>query len=90
MNSKQKQILHITQEECAEVIQAISKSMRFGNDAMYHGITNQERLEEEIGDLMCMINLMMTRNLVRQDEVFKFAKLKEDKLKLWSSIYVEG
>ena len=89
MNSKQKQILHITQEECAEVIQAISKSMRFGNDAMYHGITNQERLEEEVGDLMCMINLMMTRNLVRQDEVFKFAKLKEDKLKLWSSIYVE-
>jgi len=89
MNSKQKQILHITQEECAEVIQSVSKTLRFGNDTMYHGITNQERLEEEVGDLMCMINLLMTRGIVRQDEVFKFAKLKEDKLKLWSSIYVE-
>lgn len=90
MNNKQKQILHITQEECAEVIQSVSKTLRFGNDTMYNGITNQQRLEEEVGDLMCMINLMMTRDIVRQNEVFKFAKLKEDKLKLWSSIYVEN
>jgi NTP pyrophosphatase (non-canonical NTP hydrolase) len=89
MNDKQKQIMHITQEECAEVIQAISKSMRFGTNAMYHGVTNQERLEEEVGDLLCMVNLMITRGLLRENEVIRFSKLKEDKLRTWSSIFVE-
>ncbi len=32
MNEKQREILVITQEECAEVIQEVSKIFRFGID----------------------------------------------------------
>jgi hypothetical protein len=35
MNDKQREILVITQEECAEVIQEISKIFRFGIDEMH-------------------------------------------------------
>ena len=35
MNDKIKETLIITQEECAEVIQAVSKVMRFGFDSCY-------------------------------------------------------
>lgn len=42
----------ICQEECAEVIQAISKVFRFGPDQMHEGKTNKEKLEEEVGQLL--------------------------------------
>jgi NTP pyrophosphatase (non-canonical NTP hydrolase) len=42
----------ICQEECAEVIQAISKVFRFGPNQTYKGQTNKQRLEEELGQLM--------------------------------------
>ena len=47
----------ITQEECAEVIQAISKVFRFGLEQKHPwtGISNKESLEEEIGQLMYML-----------------------------------
>ena len=58
-NAIDSEIMLITQEECAEVSQAISKVFRFGMDDEYKGITNREHLEEEIGDLMCMIDLLI-------------------------------
>ena len=45
------EILSITIEEAAEIIQAISKIFRFGIDTSWKGETNREHLEEEIGDL---------------------------------------
>ena len=44
MNGKQKEILLIAQEECAEVTQAISKVFRFGIDATHNDKSNRERL----------------------------------------------
>jgi NTP pyrophosphatase (non-canonical NTP hydrolase) len=48
------------QEECAEVIQAISKVFRFTLNHPHPetGITNKCHLEEEIGQLQCMLNLL--------------------------------
>ena len=48
MNEVNKEILLITQEECAEVTQAISKVFRFGASATHNGKTNQEHLAEEV------------------------------------------
>jgi hypothetical protein len=48
MQSKEKEILLIAQEECAEVTQAISKVFRFGFDSEYNGKTNHQRLTEEV------------------------------------------
>ena len=88
MNDKQREILVITQEECAEVIQEISKIFRFGIDEAHkEGMLHQEKLETEVGDLLCMINLMTQHGLIRSDQVTTAIENKQIKLKQWSKIY---
>jgi NTP pyrophosphatase (non-canonical NTP hydrolase) len=87
MQSKEKEILLIAQEECAEVTQAISKVFRFGFDSEYNGKTNQQRLTEELGDLLCMINLMIETGIVDDMSVHKAALNKRNKLQQWSNIF---
>jgi len=88
MNDKQREILIITQEECAEVVQEISKIFRFGIDNLHKdGMPHQEKLEQEIGDLLCMINLLTAHGLIRPDTVTQAVKNKANKLKQWSKIY---
>jgi hypothetical protein len=88
MNDKQREILVITQEECAEVIQSISKIFRFGVDNDHKsGSTQREALEKEVGDLVAMIELLHEHNLVNEDRVTQAVQEKKDKLKIWSNIY---
>jgi len=49
-----------TQEECAEVIQAISKCFRFTLNHPHPetGVTNKAHLETEVGQLKCMLDLL--------------------------------
>ena len=91
MNSKEKEILDITQEECAEVIVAISKISRFGIDNFKPGKpkTNREHLAEELGDLQAMIDLCIQFNLVGSEQVSIAADNKIAKLKKWSNIFYE-
>ena len=88
MNEDTREVMLILQEECAEVTQAISKCMRFGPDQMKPGKerTNISMLEEEIGDLMCMLQLMEERDLIDWSRVSVAAGLKREKLKTWSNI----
>ena len=71
--------LIITMEEAAEVIQACSKELRF-ND-------NRETLSKEIGDLLCMINILIERDLIDQNWVTSNIALKKEKLKKWSHLF---
>lgn len=88
MNDKQREILVITQEECAEVIVEVSKIFRFGIDEQHKdGMIHQEKLEQEIGDLLCMINLLTSHGLIRPDKVTQAVENKTNKLKQWSKIY---
>jgi NTP pyrophosphatase (non-canonical NTP hydrolase) len=89
MNNKEKEILDITQEECAEVIVAISKISRFGLDNFKPGksLTNRQHLAEELGDLQAMIDLCVEYNLVDQKEIVIAASNKIAKLKKWSNIF---
>lgn len=87
MNNAQKEILLITQEECAEVTQAISKVFRFGIDGSYNDRTNIERLTEELGDLHCMIELMVESGLIDRSELFNASGNKRKKLIQWSKIF---
>ena len=86
MEKQIKEILCITQEECAEVTQAISKIFRFGIDTSWNGQTNQERLEEETGDLMAMISLLQSKGFIREEKVVEAWNNKMEKLSKWSSI----
>jgi NTP pyrophosphatase (non-canonical NTP hydrolase) len=89
MNDLQKEVMLITQEECAEVTQAISKCFRFGFDSEYNGKTNLERLTEEVGDLLCMINLMMEKNIIQESKTYSASLAKRHKLGKWSNIFKE-
>jgi hypothetical protein len=88
MNDKQREILVITQEECAEVVQEISKIFRFGIDQQHKdGMMHREKLEQEVGDLLCMINLLTAHGLIRPEAVTQAVENKSNKLKQWSKIY---
>ena len=67
------EILTIAQEECAEVIQVISKIHRFGigneHVGSQRGITNTEKLEEEVGDLLAMIDLLVENGILRTEKL---------------------
>lgn len=78
--------LRILQEECAEVVQAISKVFRFGLDTEHNGYTNRERLEEEVGDLLCMVDILTENCILSDAHVNSARKMKREKLKLWSNV----
>ena len=91
MNEQLKEVLLITQEECAEVIQAVSKIRRFGlvgqhPDKEYN---NQEHLEEELGDLCAMIDILQELDIVSWANIDKAAEAKREKLKQWSNIFTD-
>lgn len=88
ITDKEQEIMAIMQEECAECVQAVSKVFRFGWDSCHPDKTynNREHLEEEVGDLLAMIDLMLENNLVTWAEVNKARRKKFEKLKKWSSI----
>lgn len=89
MNTRETEIILIAQEECAEVIQAISKVNRFGIDGVHNGKSNRDHLEEEIGDLICMFELMVENGIILQECIDKAKERKIAKLKCWSNIYGE-
>ena len=88
MNSDVKEVMDILQEECAEVIQAVSKISRFGIDNFKPGKakTNREHLEEELGDMIAMICILEKMGVVNQDALETATKAKIQKLKKWSTI----
>jgi NTP pyrophosphatase (non-canonical NTP hydrolase) len=81
-----KEALSILQEECAEVVQAVSKIFRFGYDDEYDGATNRQRLEEEIGDLLAMVDILVENSVISDGNLNEARKNKKIKLKTWSSI----
>ena len=90
MEDKVNEIYAITQEECAEVVQAISKVMRFGLDSTHNGKSNRDHLEEELGDLQCMINLLIEVGVCDMVSVLDASKRKRNKLRQWSTIFGEA
>ena len=88
MTEKEREILGILQEECAEVIQAVSKCVRFGIDNSHKsGNTQRENLSMEVGDLVCMIGLMIEAGLVKEEDINRARDEKIEKLKVYSNIF---
>jgi len=92
MQEKINEVMNILSEECAEVIQAVSKINRFGMDNYKPGKpkTNREHLEEELGDLMAMIDILQEMDVVSYANIERAAEAKHEKLKQWSTIYEQN
>jgi NTP pyrophosphatase (non-canonical NTP hydrolase) len=91
MNDDTKEILTILQEECAEVIVDVSKCFRFGPDQCLENtdISNIQRVQKELGDLLAMIELLVDKDIGVSKEGLEVAKkAKFEKLKQWSNIII--
>lgn len=87
MNEKIRETLVITQEEAAEVIQEISKIFRFGIDEQHKsGIPHRQMLEQEVGDLLAMVDLLLEQGVVSQTNLDAAKAAKREKLRIWSNI----
>ena len=89
MKDYEQELLTITMEECAEVIQACSKIIRYGADSEYEGKTAREVLEKELGDLYCMIDLIHSHDMISFTALDEYAAEKYKKLNVWSTLDLE-
>ena len=80
MKDPLQELLTITMEECGELIQQCSKAIRCDN---YH---DNEKLTEEVGDVMCMLELLHEYDLISWEDVYERVEVKKKKLKRWSNL----
>jgi len=84
--NRNEEILVILQEECAEVIQAVSKVRRFGF------VRNEQELKQELADLRCMLDLVEAYKVVTYEpqELGSMIIAKQKKLEVYSKIFVSN
>jgi hypothetical protein len=91
IDPKTSEALDLVQEECAEVIQIISKIRRFGFDS-YNPYdterkTNQHLLNDELGDLCLLIRYLTDREIVDPDHIEDRIAWKIEKLKKYTTLF---
>lgn len=82
------QLLAITAEECGELTQACMKIMRMNNtkQAMFDNQEYYNSLLDEVGDVACMIGLLIEHGFVDEDVITNRAMAKREKLRQWSTL----
>ena len=78
---EKEELLVIFMEECAEASVEASKVIRFGRNDEEVG-----SLAREVGDFMCMINLLEEYGLINRNQINRYALAKKEKLKKWSNL----
>ena len=79
---KREEMLVITMEECGELIQACSKMIRTKGKTKY-----LRNLQDEVGDVMTMIEIMKMSGLVTDEQIEDRMKEKKEKLMKWSMLF---
>ena len=76
----------ITMKECGELTQRCSKIMR--KFETLDLITDEQRVKlvEEMGDVFCMMELMVEHGITDWIELQERADYKVEKLKMWSTL----
>ena len=83
------QLMVITAEECAELSQVCMKIIRKYDTVESIDEKWKQKLLEEVGDVYCMIDLLLEYNLIDENQVYQRAQVKREKLKVWSTIVNE-
>jgi len=74
------ELLMITMEECGELIEACSKAIRCED------YIDNEKMIEELGDVQCMIELILDNELLKWEDVKARIEVKKEKLKKYSNL----
>jgi len=80
------QLMAITAEECSELTQVAMKQIRKYDDVNQMDDNMHRQLIEEVGDVMCMIDLMIEYGIISKDDIDARIQIKRDKLKVWSTL----
>ena len=80
LHDAMQELMVITMEECGELIQECSKSLRKDN------YLQNKKLKDELGDVYAMIELMHEFDIVSWEELEERVKVKREKLKKWSRL----
>ena len=80
------QLMCITMEECGELTQRCSKIMRKYPTLNLIEEAQRVKLVEELGDVFCMMELMVEHNITDWIELQDRADVKLEKLKKWSTL----
>ena len=76
------QLFVITAEECGELVQVCSKILR--NAAVDD--KRNEKLLEEVGDVYCMLDLIVQHGYLNWEDITKRSNVKKQKLLKWSNL----
>lgn len=84
-SEREREILNIIIEECAEVQHRACKALRFGLSEVQPGqdLTNAARLSDEIGDLGAILDLADDEGVISEDRVLAARSAKREKLKIF-------
>ena len=84
--NKLQELMVLTMEECGELTQRCSKIIR--KFETLEEVTEEQRvlLLEEVGDVQCLIDLMIDCGLLTKAEIDARIDTKRDKLKKWSDL----
>ena len=52
----------------------------------FNELTNMAQLTEEVGDVLCMIGLMVDNDVVKWEDLQERVEYKKEKLKKWSTL----
>ena len=74
------ELLMITMEECGELIEACSKAIRCEN------YVDNERMIEEVGDVLFMVDMIMDRGLVSSEDISNRMEVKKEKIKKYTNL----
>ena len=74
------ELLVITMEECGEMIEACSKAIRCED------YVDNDKLIEEVGDVLCMIDIMVDKGLLSERDLNNRIQLKKMKLLKYSNL----
>ena len=73
------ELMLITMEECGELIEACSKAVRSEDYTI-------DKLTEEAGDVLCMIELTKDKGILSDRELQNRINVKKMKLMKWSNL----
>ena len=82
------QLMVITAEECGELTQRCSKIIR--KYYTKNEIEEEQRIKlvEEVGDVFCMIHLLVEHDITTWKELGDRVDVKRKKLKMWSDLII--
>lgn len=81
VDPKDLELLALLSEECAEVVQRVSKIIRWGWSADFHGSTQYDKLCSELGDVQAIVELLDHNKIVKYQDIMHKMEEKLDKLK---------